>query len=165
MKNTVKISQVYFSTPIEGDYGTYCIANINTIERIKQFKVNEDGEKEEVEVRQLSIRDNEFDRLLVANDYLAALPLGEVSDEDQAVMQRNQVLDIKYKRHMELLRGATLEIEREEIFESVVDDEGNEVKDEDGKVQTKLVGFGEMTIKSLKLNVICQKKVEKMLDI
>lgn len=165
MKNTVKISQVYFSTPIEGDYGTYCIANINTIERIKQFKVNEDGEKEEVEARQLSIRDNEFDRLLVVNDFLAALPLEQVSDEDQAVMQRNQILDIRYKHHIELLRGATLEIEREEVYENVVDDEGNEVKDAEGKVQTKLVGFGEMTIKSLKLNIICQKKVEKMLDI
>lgn len=165
MKNTVKISQIYFSAPIEGDYGTYCIANINTIERIKQFKLNEDGDKEEVEARQLSIRDNEFDRLLVCNDYLAALPVEQVSDEDQTTMERNKILEAKYKNHIDLLRGATLEIEREEIYENIVDDEGNEVKDAEGKPQTKLVGFGEMTIKSLKLNVVCQKKIEKMLDI
>lgn len=165
MKNTVKISSIYFSNEIEGDYGKFVIVNINLVEKLPQFKMNEDGEKELVEVRQLSMREGDFDRLLVVNDYLAAIPKEVVEEEKKDSLTRNQRLEIEYKQHIDLLRGATITLEREEIKQDKVDDEGNVVKDSEGNTVRTLVGFGETTIKDVSLNKICQKKAEKILGL
>ena len=166
VRTTVTISGVEFGNPFENARGFRVIpVNINTNEKINQFKLIED-EKEERNIRQFTINMAEFTRLLSKGGWLAYIKENKVNEEGKT---EKQILDERYEDQRICLNGATLVFDREEVRETVYDEtkpimneDGSPKLDENeeqmyepliekGKVVTKLVGYGELTFISLKL--------------
>lgn len=164
MKNVVKIANVVFGVEIENNGFQVQLVNINLVDPIDQFKVNEDGEKELKSQKQLTIRMPEFVRLLVLDDTLALVPEKSVTDEENK-LSKQEILSMRFADQLRLLKGATVAVEREEIKEAKLDDDGNEVKDEEGKVVKELVGFGETKFNKLELTPIAKKLCEKLIGL
>lgn len=163
MKNTVKIANIMFGAEIENNGYQVQLVNLNLLDTLKQFKVNEDGEKELKEVRQLTIRMSEFMRLLVLDDYLALVPEKVLSDDEQKLSNREQ-LALRYADACRLLKGAEITLEREEIYEPELDDDGKPIE-KDGKPVQNLVGFGATEFSSVKLTPIATKVAEKLIGL
>lgn len=177
-KDVVTISEVNFGAKVtnEGNGFSTSIININILERLNQFKKNEDDEKEEKQVRQLGVRLSDFTRLIVLDEYLALIPEGDV---DVNITDPKTIFDIKYAQHKSILKGAKLTINRERV-ESVVydtekpktDSDGNPIVNEDGEVQyeTKkdengkdvmtLTSYGEIEFVELKLTNAALEKAK-----
>ena len=164
MKNTVKVANVVIGAEIENNGYQVRLVNINLVDPIEQFKVNEDGDKELKAIKQLTVRMSEFTRLLVLDEALALVPEKSVVDEEGRLNEQEK-LSIRYEDQLRLLKGATISIDREEIKEDVLDDDGNPVKDDDGKVQKELVGFGETKFTKLELTSIAKKLCEKLIGL
>lgn len=179
VKDTVTISEIMFGAEVENESGFKTqIININTVEPVNQFKVNEDGEKEEKQVRQLGIRMSDFTRILVLNDLVALIDTCDVADDvtDMKIRFAKQ-----YKNQIKVLKGAKLTIEREEdkremydTTKPLVDEKGkpkvNEdgepmyepLKDAEGKVVKKLVGYTDIKYVKLELSQPAMKLAEKL---
>ena len=156
------------------------LVNLNTVEKIRQFRVNEDGEKEEVEKRQIAIPFSDFTRMLVLDGMLALVPESVVS-EDAASKPKNEQDAIRFANQVRCLRGAKLTIKRDEDWEDVpdetkpvVDGEGNPVLDdnneqtyhpllgEDGKPVKKLVGYRNLEVVAIELSAPAAKLAEHL---
>ena len=165
LRTTVTISEVIFGNSFENKNGINVQpVNINTLEKINQFKVIDD-EKEQKDIRQLTIAMNEFTRLLAKGGWIAQIKESKV---DETGKTQRDILNERYEDQLNCLKGATLVFDREEVKETVYDetkpvmnpdgspklDENEQVYEplmEDGKVVKKLVGYGELTFVSLKL--------------
>lgn len=168
VKNVVTVSDVIFGNKFENKNGVEVQpVNINIVEKLSQFKVNDDEEKEEKQIRQITINLSEFTRLLVLDGYLGLIKESDVPEE---ITDSKVILTKKYEDQVRCLKGAKLTIEREEIKEIVpdeskpiTDDEGNPKLDdndeqmyepmvgEDGKPIKKLVGYGETRFTKIEL--------------
>ena len=164
MKNVVKVANVVFGAEIENNGFQVQLVNFNLIDPMEQFKVNDDGEKELKSVRQLTIRMSEFTRLLVLDDCLALVPEKPLSDEENN-LKDNEKLAIRFADHLRILKGATITVDREEVKEDVLDDDGKPVTDDEGKVKKNLVGFGETKFTKLELTPIAKKLCEKLIGL
>lgn len=164
MKNTVKIANIMFGAEVESNGHSVQLVNINLVDALKQFKVNEDGDKELKEARQLTIRMSEFTRLLVLDDYLALVPEKMLNDDEQKLSNREQ-LTLRYADACRLLKGAEISLTREEIYEDKLDDDGNPIKDAEDKPVQTLVGFGTTEFTSAKLTPIAAKVAEKLIGL
>lgn len=166
VRNTVTISNVMFGNEFENNNGIHVQpVNINTVERINQFKIVDD-EKEEKEIRQLTIGMNEFTRLLAKGGWIAQIKESKV---DETGKTQKEILNERYEDQLNCLKGATLVFDREEVKETVydetkpvmnpdgspkLDDNEEQVYEplmENGKPVKKLIGYGELTFVSLKL--------------
>lgn len=156
------------------------LVNLNTVEAVHQFKVNEDGEKEEMEKRQIAIPFSDFTRMLVLDGMLALVPECELTAED-ATKEKHKQDAIKHADQVRCLRGAKLTIKREEELEvvpdeskPVVDADGNAVLDdneeqvyepllgEDGKPVKRLVGYRNLEIVAVELSGPASKLAEHL---
>lgn len=164
MKNTVKIANVVFGAEVENNGYSVQLVNLNLLNTLKQFKVNEDGEKELKEVRQLTIRMSEFTRLLVLNDYLALVPEKMLNEDEQKLSNKEQ-LSLRFADQCRLLKGAEITLNREEIYEAELDDDGNPIKDKEGNDVKTLVGFGATEFTNVKLTPIAARVAEKLIGL
>jgi hypothetical protein len=164
MKNTVKIANIVFGAEVESNGHSVQLVNINLVDALKQFKVNEDGDKELKEARQLTIRMSEFTRLLVLDDYLALVPEKMLNDDEQKLSNREQ-LTLRYADACRLLKGAEISLTREEIYEDELDDDGNSIKDDEDKPVRTLVGFGTTEFTSVKLTPVAARVAEKLIGL
>lgn len=163
MKNIVKIANIMFGAEVENNGYSVQLVNLNLLDTLKQFKVTEDGDKELKEVRQLTIRMSEFTRLLVLDDYLALVP-EKVLNEDEQKLSNKEQLALRFRDQCRLLKGAEITLEREEINEPELDDDGKPVE-KDGKPVQNLVGFGATEFTSVKLTPIATKVAEKLIGL
>lgn len=177
VKETVTISDVIFGNKFENKNGIEVQpVNINLVEKLSQFKINDDEEKEEKQIRQITINLSEFTRLLVLNDMLALVKESDVPEEITDVKAQ---LTKKYEDQVRILKGAKITIEREEIKDVVpdetkpiTDEDGNPKLDdneeqmyepmlgEDGKPLKQLVGYGETRFIKLELTPAASKLAE-----
>lgn len=163
MKNTVKIANVVFGAEVENNGYSVQLVNLNLLDTLKQFKVNEDGEKELKEVRQLTIRMSEFTRLLVLDDYLALVPEKMLNEDEQKLSNKEQ-LSLRFADQCRLLKGAEITLNREEIYEAELDD-GKPIKDKEGNDVKTLVGFGATEFTNVKLTPIAARVAEKLIGL
>lgn len=180
-KDVITIADIMFGKPFENKNGIDTqLVNLNTVEAVHQFRVNEDGEKEEVEKRQIAIPFSDFTRMLVLDGMLALVPESAVSG-DATSRPKNEQDAIKFANQVRCLRGAKLTIKREEEFEvvpdetkPVVDGAGNAVLDdneeqvyepllgEDGKPVKRLVGYRNLEVVAVELSGPASKLAEHL---
>ena len=164
MKNTIKIVEVKISNTVENNGYDIRLININILDPIPCFKVNEDGEKELKEIRQLTIRLSELKRIFILDDMLALLPEAKIKKEKLNEINEREALEIKYYRHFNALKAAELTIDREEVYDAELDDDGNPIMDEKGEPKKKLISFGKTEYKALKLTAFSKKYIEKVIE-
>ena len=177
VKDTVTISDVIFGNRFENKNGVEVQpVNINIVEKLSQFKINDDDEKEEKQIRQITVNLSEFTRLLVLNDMLALVKESDVPEEIADVRAQ---LAKKYEDQVRILKGAKITVEREEIKDVIpdetkplVDDNGDPKLDDsgeqmyeplvgnDGKPVKKLVGYGETRFTKIELTPAATKLAE-----
>lgn len=181
MKNVITIADVMFGKVFtnKNQIDTQLV-NLNTVEKIHQFKMNEDGEKEEVEKRQIAIPFSDFTRMLVLDGMLGLVPECAISEED-ASKPKDEQDRIKYSNVVRCLRGAKLTIKRDEDWEVVpdetkpkqnaegeaeVDEYGEQVYEpligEDGKPVKKLVGYRNLEVVAVELSAPAAKLAEHL---
>lgn len=179
VKNTVTISDVIFGNRFENKSGVEVQpVNINIVEKLSQFKINDDEEKEEKQIRQITINLSEFTRLLVLDDFLGLIKENDVPED---ITEPKTQLSIKYADQLRCMKGAKLTIEREEVKEVIPDktkpitdvngdpklDENGEqmyepIVGEDGKPVKKLVGYGDTRFIKLELSSAAAKLAEHL---
>ena len=156
------------------------LVNLNTVEKVQQFRLNEDGEKEEVEKRQIAIPFSDFTRMLVLDGMLGLVPERELSTED-ASKPKDEQDKVRYADHVRCLRGAKLTIKRDEDWEVVPDETkplSNEdgspklndsdeqiyepLLDEEGKPVKKLVGYRNLEVVAVQLSAPAAKLAEHL---
>lgn len=177
-RDVVTVSEIVFGNSFENKNGiTVQPVNINIVERLNQFKKNDDDEKEEKEIRQLTINLSEFTRILVLNDYLALIKDSKVPEE---ITERKLQLAKQYEDQLRVLKGAKITIEREKIEEPefdlskpLEDKDGNPIMkdgeqvydvkvDDEGKPIKKLVGYGDTRFTKLELSAAAAKLAEHL---
>lgn len=179
VRNTVTISDVIFGNRFENKNGVEVQpVNINIVEKLSQFKINDDDEKEEKQIRQITINLSEFTRLLVLDDFLGLIKENDVPED---VTEPKEQLSIKYADQLRCMKGAKLTLEREEVKEvipdetkPITDENGNPKLDEngeqmyepvvgeDGKPVKKLVGYGDTRFIKLELSSAAAKLAEHL---
>lgn len=181
MKNVITIADVMFGKVFtnKNQIDTQLV-NLNTVEKIHQFRMNEDGEKEEVEKRQIAIPFSDFTRMLVLDGMLGLVPEHTLSDED-ASKPKDEQDKIRYADQVRCLRGAKLTIKRDEDWEVVpdetkpkqnadgeaeVDEYGEQIYEpligEDGKPVKKLVGYRNLEVVAVELSAPAAKLAEHL---
>ena len=164
MKNKVKIVEVKVSNTVENNGYDVRLININILNPRPCFKVNEDGEKELKDVRQLTIRLSELKRIFILDDMLALLPEAKIKKEKLNEINEREALEIKYYRHFNALKAAELTVDREEVYDAELDDEGTPVLNENGEPKKVLIGFGKTNYSDLKLTSFSKKYIEKAIE-
>lgn len=146
---------------------------LSTMEKVLQGKFNENEEKVLVELHLLEVKPSDFLRLMTIEKNLLPYMVEEESDD----------LNIRHKNQMKALRGAVIEIEREEVRiplmdenKPLLDNDGKIIVDEEGEVKysplldaeghpvTKLIGFGETKFISVTLTEGGKRCAERHLD-
>ena len=165
MKQTVKIADIYFSDPIENKESGIknVICNISTVEKVEKFKKDPDNEDIKIlkKVNYLDCRLSDFKRIVVLDDTLAIVEDNVLSEEESKLSEKDRYL-LQYKNQIRCLKGATLTFEKECVYEPELNEDGEEVKDEEGKAIKKLIGFGETTFIKLELSQAGTKLAEKL---
>lgn len=180
MKNVVTISDIMFGKPFENKNGIDTqLVNLNTVEKIHQFKMNEDGEKKGIEKAQIAINFSNFTRMLVLDQWLALMPTVKLSDEQEALPKAERDA-IVYANHLRVLRGAKVTISRTEDTEvqydetkPLKDEKGEpvlkdgeqvyeELKDENDKVVKKVVGYRDLEVVAIELTPAASKLAQHL---
>ena len=181
MKNTITIADIMFSKEFESESGFKTqLVNLNIVEKLLQFVKGEDDDKEEMEKRQFAVQMSDFTRILVLHPLLALVDEQDLTSE-QKMLPKEQQLMLQYKNQIKLLKGGKLTIQREEVYQVVLDEskpkldeKGQQIINEDGEPQfevkvdengkevKKLVGFKDIQYLKLELTQPAERLAEKL---
>lgn len=150
MKTTTTIVKVKNMVNVEAEIN-YTMVNIVLAKPVKKFVKNEDGDMELVASKEMGLRMSQFQEMLITCDELTPfIPFDEKPTADKDMMAI-------YHDINSMIVGATLVVNKEEVTEPVLDDEGKETG------ETRLAKFGETTYQ-LTLNAIQQKRAMQMME-
>lgn len=150
MKTTTTIVKVKNMVNVEAEIN-YTMVNIVLAKPVKKFVKNDDGDMELVASKEMGLRMSQFQEMLITCDELTPfIPFDEKPTADKDMMAI-------YHDVNSMLVGATLVVNKEEVTEPVLDDEGKETG------ETRLAKFGETTYQ-LTLNAIQQKRAMQMME-
>ena len=131
MKTTFTVAGILFSPAFENKQSgiTTQLVNISTLESIHQFTIK-DGEKTAIEKRQIALPFGDFSRLICVAGWVAQIKPTKLSAEESK-LPKHEKDKIEYADHVACLNGASVTIERDEVWETVYD-ETKPLSNEDG---------------------------------